>query len=199
MSEPFPDIRIKNFRLDLNENKARFESPFTRQRQVISLGAGTADRWEGVITTPELYPADVKTMFNFVVKVGLYGQFTIEHPDYGGPESGEFLGAVAGTGQSGISLVCDGFTPNIVVAREGDYFQVRNEFKRLTANANSNGTGVVTFNFRPALRVSPAHTDPVDLVTPLLLCELLTIPSEDTDELGTQAFTLAFQEVLSGV
>lgn len=199
MSEVFPDIPISHFRIDLNENKARFESPFTRQRQVISLGAGTSDRWEGVITTPELFPHDVKTMFNFLVKVGLYGQFTIEHPDYEGPESGENLGAVQGAAQTGTSLLCDGFVVSIVVAEEGDYFQVRNEVKRLTQRATSNALGEVTFNFKPALRVSPADNDPVDLGSPVFLCELLSVPSEDTDHLGIQAFNLAWQEILSGV
>lgn len=199
MSTPFPGIPIKHFRLDFNENKARFESRFTRQRQVNSLSGGTADRWEGVITTPTLFPADVRTMFNFLFKVGLYGQFTIEHPDYDGPASGETLGAVQGASQSGTSLICDGFTPSITVAQEGDYFQVRNEFKKLTADAVSDVSGVVTFAFKPALRVSPADTDPVDLGSPVLLCELMTVPSEDTDEIGTMPFVIAFQEHFESV
>lgn len=195
MSEAFPSVKISDFRIDLNENKARFESNFTRHRQVVTIGAGTADLWEGVITTPALYPADVKTMFNFLVKVGLYGEFTIGDPDYSGPASGETTGAVNGSSQTGTSLDCDGFTASITVAEEGDYFQVRNEFKRLTADAESNGDGEVTFNFEPALRVSPADNDPVDLGSPVILCELMTMPSKDTDHLGMQAFVLAWREV----
>lgn len=201
MSTPFPTtIPITDFRIRLNENKARHESQFTRQRQVVTLGGGTSDRWEGNIITPALFPDKVKVMMNWMVKVGLYGEFTIQHPEYNGPVSGETLGAVQGAGQSGKSLICDGFTANVTVAEEGDYFQVRDEFKRLTAAAVSDGLGAVTFSFEPALRVSPADNDPVDLGSPVLLCELLTEPEEDTDLIGvSKPVNIAWREVLSGV
>jgi len=197
MTEAFPDVKIANFRIDLNENKARFESPFTRRRQVITLGAGTSDRWEGVITTPELYPADVQKVMNWMVKVGLYGLFTMPHPDYKGAASGELAGEVNGSGQSGNSLVVDGVSPNTLILREGEWFQVRNEFKRATADCTSDGDGEVVLVFKPALRVSPTDDDPVNFSSPKILCELLTPPSEDTNHLGMQSFQIAWQEAFS--
>lgn len=201
MSTPFPStVPISDFRLRLNENKARSESVFTRQRQVVTIGGGTSDRWEGNIITPALFPATLKLMMNWMHTVGLYGEFTIGHPDYSGPDSGETLGAVVGAGQSGNSLDCDGFTPSITVAEQGDYIQVRNQFLRLSADAVSNISGEVTFSFTPALRVSPADNDPVDVSSPVILCELLTAPEEQTDQIGVSTpFNIAWQEVLSGV
>src|SRR5690606_27994358 len=89
MSTPFPSIPIRRFRLDFNENKAVSESLFSRKRQSVSLGAGTSDRWEGLIETPRLSPDDVRTLFGWAVAVGLYGEFTIADPDYPGAASGE--------------------------------------------------------------------------------------------------------------
>jgi hypothetical protein len=202
MSEPFPSsIIVSRFRFDLNQNKAITESMFTRQRQVISLAGGTSDRWEGVIETAQLVTrAEIRTMDAFVTRVGLYGRFTIKHPAYDGPESGESLGLVKGAGQSGTTLLVDGFTPSIQVAEEGDYFQVRDEFKRLTANATSNGSGEVTFAFEPALRVSPADNDPVNLGTPVMLLELTTMPSHEViPPRRAEPYILSFQEALISV
>lgn len=199
MSEAFPDIPLRSYRLELNQNKARTESLFTRQRQVVSIGAGTADRWEGTLTTSLLTEAQAKTFFNFLVKVGLYGEFTFEIPTYSGPTSGQTLGAVVGGSQTGKSLDCDGFTASITVAEEGDYIQVRNQFLRLTSDAVSNASGEVTFAFEPALRVSPADNDPVDLGSPVILAELTSAPNLEMDFRRVSEFTIAWQEVLSSV
>lgn len=196
MSEAFPAIGIRTFRFELNPNKAVTQSAFTGQRNSVSLSGGVSDRWQGSLTTPPLRPAQVKTMFNFLVKVGMYGRFNLQHPDYDGAESGEIVGLVQGAGQSGRTLLADGFTPSTLILREGEYFQVRDEFKRATANITSNVSGEATLRFEPPLRVSPTDNDPVDLETPEMLLELLSVPSEDTDHLGMQAFTLNFQEAL---
>ena len=192
----FPAIPIRTFRFELDQNKAVTESAFTRQRNSVSLSGGISDRWVGSLTTPILRPPQVKTMMNFMVKVGLYGRFNLRHPDFDGMESGATFGFVQGAGQSGRALLVDVFTPSTLIGREGEYFQVRDEYKRLTSNATSNVSGEVTFQFEPPLRVSPADSDPVEVASPEMLVELLSFPSEDTDSLGMQQFTLAFQEAL---
>jgi hypothetical protein len=196
VSEAFPDIPISVFGISLNQNIATFQSSFTRQRQKVPVAGGISDRWEGAIRTPPLRPVQVRTMMNFLVKVGVYGRFTIEHPDYSGAESGESIGLVKGAGQSGKSLLIDGFTPSTLILEEGEWFQVRDEFKRVTANATSNGAGEITVFFEPTLRVSPADNDPVDIGSPLMLCELMMMPSEHTDDLGMASFTIPYQEAL---
>jgi hypothetical protein len=196
MSEAFPDIPIRDFAFRLNENKAVTESSFTRQRNSVTLFGGVSDRWEGSLITPILRPSQVKTMFNFLVKVGMFGRFTLEHPDYDGAASGETLGAVKGAAQSGTSLIADGFTPSIQILAKGEYFQVRDEFKRVTSDIDSDENGDVTLVFKPPLRVSPADDDPIDLASPAMLLEMLSVPSEDTNDLGMQSFTIQFQEAL---
>ena len=192
----FPDIQIRSFRIDLNENKSITESLFTRRRQVISLSNGTADRWEGLLTTPLLQPVNFRKMMNFLVGTGLHGQFTIAHPDYDGPVSGEEDGAVDGSGQKGSSLNVRLFTPNTTILREGEWFQIGNELKRMTADATTDGFGDATLNFKPPIRVSPIHGDPVIVESPVLTAELTIIPGEETDSLRMAPFTVSFQEAL---
>jgi len=50
----FLPVSIKSDRFGLNINKSQFSGEFTRNRITQSHGAGTADRWEGVYTTPPL-------------------------------------------------------------------------------------------------------------------------------------------------
>jgi hypothetical protein len=199
MTTTFPSLPIRSYRIDLNENKAITESQFTRQRQVVSLGAGTSDRWEGLVTTRRLKAAQIRTMMNFLVKTGLYGRFTMPYPDYAGAASGATLGAVLGAAQSGTSLIVDGVANSTLIVSEGEYFQVRDEFKRVAADATSNGSGQVTITFKPALRVSPANDDPVVFSTPKLLCELTSTPSEEVDFQRLAPFTISFQEALISV
>lgn len=199
MSTPFPSVAIQNFRIDLNENKARSESVFTRQRQVVSLSGGTSDRWQGLVRTSILEEADTREMMAFVFAVGLYGEFTMEIPGYDGAASGETLGSVVGAGQTGTSLDVDGVTPSTTILQAGEWFQVRNELKLATADCISDGTGAVTLTFKPALRVSPADNDPVDFGSPEILAQLTSMPSLEKSFRPIAEFMLTFEEVLSGV
>lgn len=190
-------IQINGFRLDLNENKASTESLFTRGRQLISLGAGTSDRWEGMIQTPILTEANSRKLFAFLASVGLYGEFTIVPPDYAGPASGATSGSVNGASQTGTTLDVDGLATSSTIALAGDYFQVRDQFKMLTQDATTNSSGQVTLHFVPALRVSPTDNDPVDFATPEILCELTSAPSLGMQVMGRAQFTLTFRESLN--
>ena len=198
MSTAWPaSIPIVSSEWRLNENKASTESLFTRARQVVSLSGGTADRWEGVLTTPPLTAAQVRTMMAFLVAVGRFGQVTIGDPDYDGPSSGEGDGAVDGAGQSGTSLDCKSFSTSTTILLAGEYFQVGTELKMLTADATTDGAGLVTLEFAPALRSSPGDSDPVILDGPVALVHLLENPVKATDSLKMGIFNIPFAEVLA--
>lgn len=200
MTVAFPSsllTKIKRFRLDFNENAASYESILTRKRQVVTLSAGTADRWEGLIETISLMSAaDIRTMWSFLVKVGLTDTFTIGDPDYTGPASGQTSILVNGGSQSGTSLNCDAATPSVQTLAEGEWFQVGTEMKLVVANATANGSGQVTLSFRPALRTSPADNATVTLSNPQMLLRLTGAPSRDTDEAKIGVFALPFVEAL---
>lgn len=101
--------------------------------------------------------------------------FQIVPPDWAG-NGASYSGSnplVKGTGQLGLDLDCDGVTASTAIALEGDYIQVGTEFKVLTADANSDGMGNVTFNFEPALRAAPTDNSTVDVKDPKLTLRLL--------------------------
>ena len=199
MSTPFPATllgKIADSQLLLNENRARSQSILTRRRQVVSLGAGTSDRWEGFIRTVALDGTLLRAMWAFLLKVGSYGEWTIGDPDYTGPISGQSSILVKGGSQTGVSLACDGATASVMTLREGEYFQLGNGFHAMTADATADGSGNVTLNFKPALRASPADNATVELANPQMLVHLTSEISKATDDDKAGAFVLSFEESL---
>ena len=83
-------------------------------------------------------------------------------------------GQVAGAGQLGTSLNVDTLSNNQAISLAGDFISVNGEFKCLTQDASSNGSGAETFNFEPALRTDPPNNDPVDVKTPIITMRLIT-------------------------
>ncbi len=81
---------------------------------------------------------------------------------------------VVGAGQLGLSLDCDGAAISTTVGLAGDPIEVNTEVKVLIQDAVSNGAGLVTFDFEPALRDSPANNAVVDVKTPQITLRLLT-------------------------
>lgn len=192
----FPSVRLQRFDLGLNENKAMSQSLFTRDRQVVSLSGGTADRWQGVLETAPLDKAGAQPMMAFLATVGLYGLFNIADPQNTGVQSGATTGSVMGASQSGTSLIVDGLALTTTIIRAGEYFQVNEEYKIAVADATTDGAGVMTVNFRPALRASPADNSSVVFNAPRLLLVLTTIPPKAPDANLLHTFTLSFEESL---
>lgn len=64
---------------------------------------------------------------------------------------------VSGAGQTGSTLLTDGWGVSQTVAKAGDFFQITNDPKvyQLTADATSNSSGDATLSFFPSLRVTP--------------------------------------------
>lgn len=81
---------------------------------------------------------------------------------------------VIGSAQLGLSLNCDTAGISTTVALAGDFITVNGETKMLTVDAVSNGTGLVTFTFEPALRASPADNATVNVLTPTITMRLIT-------------------------
>lgn len=96
---------------------------------------------------------------------------------YGGPDP-----VVDGAGQLGLSVACRLATPSVTVALAGDFVEVDvngfGEFKLLTQDAVSDGAGLVTFNFEPALRDSPLDGAVVKVKTPQVTMRLINPQAE---------------------
>lgn len=194
----FPSVKLSRFDLSLSEAKASTESLFTRFRQVTSLSGGTADRWEGLFETAPLDAQAAKAMMGWGAAVGLFGAFNIADPMYTGPTSGQSTGQVQGAGQTGTSLIVDNVANSTTIVRTGEYFQVGDQYFIATADCTSNGSGVVTLNFRPALRASPADNATVTFTGARLTLRLTSELVKSPDANLLHRFSASFEEYISG-
>lgn len=121
--------------------------------------------------------ADARAWMAALVQLSKFGNtFDFTPPDYNSGPSGGYAGAnplVNGASQVGTSLICNGVSNNTLIVSAGDYLEVNNEFKMVTANATSNGSGAVTIFFEPALRQSPANGATVQVQTPAVTMRLI--------------------------
>ena len=143
-------------RFGLETHTQRFESAFTRviKRQLLS-GA----RWRASYTLPRMKRAQMAEWQSFLLQLeGGVNTFYAYDPDARIPR-GLATGTplVNGASQTGSSLVIDGAAASVTNwLYAGDYFTVNGEFKMVTANVTTNGSGQATINFKPALRSAPA-------------------------------------------
>lgn len=194
MSSAWPStIGIAEIDLRLSLARASFESSFTRQRTVVDLNAGKANRWEGTITTAILTAALMREFYGWICGVAASdGQFTVGDPDYSGPQSGADSGTVNGGGQTGTTLAVSGVSGSY---GRGEYLQFGNELKIITADATVSG-GNVTLSIAPAIRTSPSGGAGVTFDTPVLLAYLTTDPQKVTDSLKFGRGIISFEEVV---
>ncbi len=197
MPTAFPTgIRLTRFSIGLNENVARSESLFTRRSQVVTLSGGTADRWEGVLETEPLDWQRARAMMAWLSAVGAYGTFTIADPMNPGVSSGQATALVNGAGQIGTTMNIDTMPPSTPIALAGEYFQVGSEYKILTADLATNGSGQVLAQFRPALRASPADNATITFAGALITGRITGIPSKDPTPDRLHVFSFPWEEAL---
>tara|TARA_R110002167_G_scaffold45515_5_gene136738 strand:+ start:1928 stop:2515 length:588 start_codon:yes stop_codon:yes gene_type:complete len=132
-------------------------------------------RWFASFTWSSRQGVDAKTLKGqFTSLNGPLGTFKISPPD--SESLGTFLGAglVNGAGQTGTTLITDGWginQPSLGVV--GDYFEINGELKILTESATSDGSGNATLTFAPAIRKSPADGSDVITSNPMLTARIV--------------------------
>lgn len=164
----FPSITPTEMTIGVITNTRAFTSPFTGAVQTVQRGGA---RVSLRMVFRNLSSTDRQDMIAFIAKLnGMEHRFSVR--DYGHTQRGAFTGAsnplVKGAGQTGNTLTIDGCdlsTTNWL--RAADRFRVGNEYKILTADANTNGAGETTLTFWPPLRNSPADNAPVVVGAPV--------------------------------
>lgn len=139
-------------------NTQAFTSPLNGSVQTLELPGA---RWQFSIQYPgTLDQADRLALKAFLAKLrGAAGRFYMWDHSHKAP-AGAATGVpvVSGAGQAGGTLNTSGWTPSVTgILKAGDYFQVGQELKILTANANSDGSGNATLTFESPLRAAPAN------------------------------------------
>ena len=153
-------LRISQSTFGLESNVRKYKSPFTGQFQVRENAPAI---WKLQLTTTAYKFDEEKSIQikSWLMKLrGGANYFEYGDPDYTAPR-GVATGTpvISGGGQSGNTLVTSGWTPSITnILRDGDYFSVNGEFKRVVEDTNSDGSGLATLTFEPPLRVSPPDT-----------------------------------------
>lgn len=136
------------------------------RRQARTTGA---HRWGIQITYGAMTRAKFAPLWAFLVgRAGQASTFTFSLPAFTplGVATGTPL--IKGGGQTGDSILTDGWSTNITALKAGDWFQVANDPKvyMVTSDAVSDGSGNATVSIFPALRRSPADNS-VIYTTPL--------------------------------
>lgn len=151
---PRPAFKASSFFIETNTQT--FESPLNRATQRLELAG---QRWRATFTLPKMNKAQAAEWIAFFMKCkGRANTFTAYDPDWKtnlGAWSGTPL--VKGSGQTGNSIIIDGCPANVTNwGKTGDYFNLEGRLRRLTANANTNGSGETTLYFEPPIYTAPA-------------------------------------------
>lgn len=162
-----PGIRSSVFRA--RTAVARSESPFTFTQQI---QRHQGQRWEGRVTLPPMTRATAAPWQAVLLALdGGYGTVL-----FGDPDAKSTLGAgggtplVKGASQTGLTLATDGWPNSTAVLKAGDYFQLGTgssaRLHMVVKDATSDGSGEVTLDIWPRLRVSPDDDAALTLASP---------------------------------
>lgn len=161
----FPNNDIKLVNIRAKNVVGISSSPFTGQQQVYK---HPGQWWEMEVTLPAMKNVDAEVINAFLISLsGRYGTFLLGDPANTSPRGvGTGTPLVYGAGQTGDSLITNGWTPNTTgILKAGDWIQLGSSSStrlyKVLSDANSNGSGQATFSIWPNLRTSPANGSPV--------------------------------------
>lgn len=146
-------------------------SPFTMEEQFFKW---VGERWIiDVIPPPYTDETIAQEWISFLLKLeGMYGTFLMGPPAKAVPRGvGGGSPQVDGGSQTGKTLGVKNAPAGVTGwLLDGDYFQLGtgtgSRLHRLTANADTNGSGEVDLEFVPALRSSPADSAAITILNP---------------------------------
>lgn len=151
-----PFIGFQKYTLKLDRKTISMKSPFTGKRQAL-IQPYALWNFKGTFATQ--YGVNAGELRSFLTQLsGQANTFKLPVPDAQYPISGYtgWTGVVNGAGQTGTSIVTDGWTPSTLVLSNGDHFTLNGELKVNVGYAVSDGSGNCTLNFLPPIRNSPA-------------------------------------------
>lgn len=192
-------LSMESASFTLERRDFQMRSSFTRQRQVLSWPSG--HMWLATCRVSYLKEPEAGLMRSFLAKLrGRANTLQFPVPGYDGPANDYAgpAGLVNGAGQSGYSLVTDGWTASTAILPEGSYITVNGELKLVTAAATSNGSGQATLSIEPALRYSPADNAPLTITEPYAVMALAASDAARWDLTSPRfhGFDLSFEEAV---
>lgn len=160
-------LRPKKMSWKLEANNVGFASPFTQDEQIVEF---PGSRW--VISIQfENVSGKLATQLETLVwslngRAGRIRIWDFAAGYLSTPRVVHGTPIVATANQQGRLLTTRGWTPDVIVLKAGDWFEVNGELKRVTADCVSDGVGNATVRFTPMLRRSPPAGTPLAVDRP---------------------------------
>lgn len=159
----FPNIEPDAASFRLQSNSTSFESELNA---TVQHAAMPGDKWVFQLTFTNRDKAEGRVLSAFLASLGgPTGRFTMSPPDLQNRGVGA-SGQVDGSGQTGTSINTKSWPANQPILKVGDYVQIGNELKIVTADANSNGSGNATIKIAPPMRKATTNNATVNASTP---------------------------------
>lgn len=173
LTMPSSPTGFQSHRFGLRSNTLSFMSPLNGTVQTLEF---PGSKWGGAYSLPPMKRVVAAAWLGFFVQLrGGAGRFYGFDPGAKTPQ-GVASGAplVDGAGQyPGNTLVTDSWPISTTgLLLPGDYFQVGDELKMVTASVGSNGSGQATITFEPPLRAAPVDNAAIIYTNPKCVMRL---------------------------
>ena len=166
----FPAIIPSASEMGIITNSKQFISPLTGYTQTASRKGG---RWFLRMTFNNLQGSQRSALRGYLAFMeGQVNRISVGDHSYTGA-----LGALGGTprikgaGQTGTSLITDGWPASTTVLKAGDLLSYSNgtysELKQVTSDATTNGAGEVTLSIAPEIHTTPADNTLIVTASPV--------------------------------
>lgn len=197
----FPNVGIRAMNIRARTVVGISSSPFTGQQQVYK---HQGEWWEAEVTLPPMKRATAEQVAAFLIKMkGQYGTFLLGDPANTSPRGvGTGTPLVNGAGQTGSSLVTDGWTADTTgILKAGDWIQLGSgsttTLHKVLDDVNSDGSGNATLEIFPSLRSSPSDDDAITVSSPKGIWRLASNQMEySIDEASVYGITFACVEAI---
>lgn len=179
----FPNITPATNTFELLANTRTYQSPLTNAVQTASRKGSL---WKASLSFKNLNGDDRQEMQAFLVRLnGQQHRFTLHDHSFTRRGVGGGTLLVNGSGQSGITLLCNGASVNKTnYLRAGDYISFNNELHMVVADTSSNSSGNVTLTIAPPIRKVPSSGQIVDYATPVSGVFMLAGPASWSTKVG---------------
>lgn len=187
---------FQSARFTLVSNTAAFRSPLTGHVQVLERQGA---RWQVVYTLPPMKRALAAAWVAFLTALrGFRGTFNGFDPAATTPQgTGNGTPLVNGAGQTGHSLVTDGWAASETVLKAGDYLEVNARLHQVAEDATSDASGNATLEIEPQLRESPSDNAAITVTNPKVKMRLVANEAGwDIDTAEFFGLTFAGEEAL---
>lgn len=149
-------------------------SQWTGARQVLASGRGW---WECSLSLPPIVgETAVNAWRSFMAQArGAANDFQVPVNEIA-QSAAVATPRINGAGQTGRSLITDGWPVLTTVLYAGQFVTIGNQLLQLTADITSNVSGQATISFEPAIRVSPADNALIEFKNPYALMYFVEDP-----------------------